>query len=166
VLINYLTGRQPIRDFPTSNGHGRARAPAIAPGPSLGNLIFTSSEPQTRDQLLKKLLDICRQRGLPFGYRVKAMGPEDVPRMLYKVWVKDGHEELVRGAIFGDLDARSMRSDVIAAGDDLNVDNRLQSIPHSIVNPSILFDELEVKRTDAKNPSLPEYPPPPANDNH
>jgi hypothetical protein len=29
-----------------------------------------------------------------------------------------------------------------------------------VVSPSILFDDLEVKRTDAKNAKLPEYPPP------
>lgn len=31
-LMNYLIGRQPIRDFPVSNGHGRARVPPIRPG--------------------------------------------------------------------------------------------------------------------------------------
>jgi hypothetical protein len=42
-LVNYLIGRGPIRDFPASNGHGRARIPANPPGPSLGNLIVRSS---------------------------------------------------------------------------------------------------------------------------
>ena len=30
----------------------------------------------------------------------------------------------------------------------------------TVISPSILFDEIEVKRTDAKNAKLPEYPPP------
>jgi hypothetical protein len=81
--------------------------------------------------------------------------------MLYKVSVKDGKEELVRGAVFGDLDLKSLRNDLIAAGDDVNVDNRTEAIPHSIVNPSILFDELEVKRQNVSKSKLPEYPPPP-----
>ena len=37
-LTNYLIGRTPIRDFPASNGHGRARYPGNYPGPSVGNL--------------------------------------------------------------------------------------------------------------------------------
>src|SRR5437762_10748532 len=32
------------------------------------------------------------------------------PRLLYRVWVKDGHEELVRGATFADLDTRASSS--------------------------------------------------------
>jgi len=80
--------------------------------------------------------------------------------LLYKVWVKDGHEELVRGAIFGDLDTRTLRNDLIAAGNDVNIENRPLAIPHSIVNPSILFDELEVKRANANKDKLPEYPAP------
>jgi hypothetical protein len=67
----------------------------------------------------------------------------------------------VRGAIFGDLDARAVRNDLVAAGNDVYVDNRMQNIPHSIVSPSVLFDELEVKRANAGKQKLPEYPPPP-----
>jgi hypothetical protein len=48
-----------------------------------------------------------------------------------------------------------------AAGDDVNIDNRTEAIPHSIINPSILFDELEVKRQNVSKGKLPEYPPPP-----
>jgi TldD protein len=160
-LMNYLMGREPIRDFPASNGHGRARIPANSPGPSLGNLIVQSSEPVAAADLKKKLLDICKQHDLPFGYYVETMGPRRSPRLLYRVYVSDGHEELVRGGTLGDLDTRALRNDLIAAGDDVNVENRTQNIPHSIVNPSILFDELEVRRANANKEKLPEYPPPP-----
>ena len=36
----------------------------------------------------------------------------------------------------------------------------MDGIPTTVVAPSILLDELEVKRTDAKNAKLPEYPAP------
>jgi hypothetical protein len=110
--------------------------------------------------LKKKLLELCRQRDLPYGYYVEHMGGQHVPRVVYKVWVNDGHEELVRGAVFGDLDARALRNDLVAAGDDAKVESRLLNIPHSIVTPSILFDELEVKRQDIQKSKLPEYPAP------
>ena len=156
-LMNYLIGREPIRDFPVSNGHGRAKVPTNYPGPSLGNLIVRSSEPVPADQLKQKLIELCKQRELPFGYYVETMGPSLTPRLLYKVYASDGHQELVRGATFGDLDVRSLRNDLIAAGNDLNVENHIVNIPHSIANPSLLFDELEVKRANANKDTLPEY---------
>ncbi len=159
-LVNYLMGREPIRDFPASNGHGRARLPQNYPGPSLGNMIVRSSETSSPQELKKKLIEICQQRELPYGYYVETLGPQRIPRLIYKVWAKDGHEELVRGATFGDLDTRTLRNDLIAAGNDVNVENHPLNIPHSIVNPSILFDELEVKRANANKDKLPEYPAP------
>ena len=159
-LENYLTSREPIRDFPNSNGHGRAMIPANAPGPSLGNLIVSSTEPVPAAQLKQKLIDMAKQRDLPYGYYVETLGPGRAPRVLTRIWVKDGREELVRGALFGDLDTRSLRSDLVAAGDDLYVQNRPTNIPHAIVSPSVLFDELEVKRANKNNEKLPEYPAP------
>jgi TldD protein len=160
MLVNYLLGREPIRDFPVSNGHGRAQLPTGKPEPHNSNLIVTSSQPIAKDDLKKKLLELCQQRDLPYCYFVETLGPQHTPRMIYKVWTKDGHQELVRGAAFGDLDIRSLRSDLIAAGDDVQVENHLMNIPHSIVAPSILFDELEVKRANQNKEKLPEYPPP------
>jgi TldD protein len=159
-LVNYVIGRAPIRDFPASNGHGRARVPSFPPGPSLGNLIVSSTEPVSQPELKRKLIDLCQQRDLPYCYYVETFGPKLTPRLLYKVWTKDGHQELVRGASFGDLDTRALRSDLIAAGDDVYVDARPLNIPHSIAAPSILFDELEIKRANVNKETLPEYPAP------
>jgi TldD protein len=160
MLVNFVIGREPIRDFPISNGHGRARIPTNGPGPSLGNLIVTPSEPLSREAMKEKLIDLCRQRDLPYGYYVDTFGPRFTPRLLYRVWTKDGREELVRGGAFGDLDLRALRSDLIAAGDDVHVESQMLNIPHSIVAPSILFDELEVKRANQNKEKLPEYPAP------
>jgi len=160
TLVNYVIGREPIRDFPASNGHGRARIPTNPSSPSLGSLIVTSAVPLSKAELKKKFLDLCQERDLQYCYRVETFGSKLTPRLLYKVWTKDGHEELVRGASFGDLDTRALRSDLVAAGDDSYVDNHLLNVPHSIVAPSILFDELEVKRTNANKEKLPEYPAP------
>jgi TldD protein len=157
-LENYLLGREPIRDFPASNGHGRA-APGQAPAPSIGNLIVQAKEPLSPQDLKKKLIEICREQGKPYGYFADTLSGYN-PRLLYRVYVSDGHEELVRGAVFNELDVRTLRNDLIAAGNDPLVSNREGQIPTTVIAPSILFDELEVKRTDAKNAKLPEYPPP------
>jgi TldD protein len=159
-LANYLVGRQPIRDFPTSNGHGRA-APGVPPQPSIGNLFVRSTEPKSPAALREQMLDMVRAQGKPFGYRVETLGPGNSPRLLYRVYVKDGHEELIRGAVFSELDVRSLRNNLIAAGDDPLISNRFGGVPSSVICPSILFDELEVKRADTSKDKLPDYPPPP-----
>ena len=159
VMANYLLGRQPIRDFSASNGHGRA-APATPPAPSLGVLLIKSSEPKPLDELKKAMIEKVSAQGQPFGYRVVTMGGT-APRLLYRVYAKDGREELVRGAVFSELDVRALRSDLSAAGNDPLVTNRLGGWGTTVICPSLLFDELEVKRADTSKDKLPDYPAPP-----
>ncbi len=160
-LINYLTSREPIQDFPDSNGHGRAGA-AQPPQPHYGVLELQSNEALTADALKQKLIQMCRDQGKEFGYRVETLGGLTSPRLLYRVWVKDGHEELVRGAVLGELDLRGLRNDLIAAGSDEVASNRTGSVPATVISPSMLFDELEVRRDDRAKSKLPEYPAPPS----
>jgi predicted Zn-dependent protease len=159
VLTNYLVGRQPIRDFPESNGHGRA-GPAAPPMPSLGVLLVKPTEPQSPEALKKHVIELVTNGGQPFAYRVETMaGP--APRLLYRIYAKDGREELVRGAVFSELDVRALRSDLSALGDDPLVSNRTGGLPATVISPSLLFDELQVKRADTSKDKLPEYPAPP-----
>jgi predicted Zn-dependent protease len=160
MLVNYLIGRQPIRDFPASNGHGRA-APGGFPGPSLGVLLVNSSEAETPEELKKKVVQMVTDQGKAYGYQVETLGPGNAPRLLYRVYAKDGHEELVRGAVFSELDFRALRSDLIAVGNDPLVSNRAGGAPATIISPSLLFGELEVKRADTSKDKLPDYPAPP-----
>jgi predicted Zn-dependent protease len=159
MLENYLLSRQPLRDFPTSNGHGRA-TPGGAPQPSLGVLLVKSSEPESPKALTDKLKGMASEQNKPYGYRVETLGPGNSPRLLYRVYVDDGHEELVRGAVFNELDVRALRNDLSALGDDPLVSNRMGGLPQTIICPSLLFDELEVKRADTTKEKLPEYPAP------
>ncbi len=160
MLSNYLIGRVPIRDFPASNGHGRA-APGNFPSPSLGVLLVKSSEEQSPDELKKKVMQMVADQGKAYGYRVETLGPGNSPRLLYRVYAKDGHEELVRGAVFNELDIRALRNDLTAVGNDPLVSNRAGGTPTTIISPSLLFDELEVKRADTSKDKLPDYPAPP-----
>jgi TldD protein len=159
MLNNYLVGRQPVRDFPASNGHGRA-APGSGPSPSLGVLLLKSAEAQPPEELKKKIIQMVTEQGKPYAYRVDTLGPGNSPRLLYRVYA-DGHDELVRGAVFSELDVRALRSNLIAVGNDPLVSNRTGGVPTTIICPSLLFDELEVKRADTSKDKLPEYPPPP-----
>lgn len=161
TLTNYLLGRQPLRDFPASNGHGRAGT-GMAASPNLGVLLLKSTEAQSPEDLKKKVVEMAKEQGKPYGYRVETLGqPGNTPRLLYRVYASDGHEELVRGAVFNELDTRALRTAVIAAGNDPLVSNRPGGVPTTVISPSLLFDELEVKRADTSKDKLPEYPPPP-----
>jgi TldD protein len=160
MLANYLVGRVPIRDFSTSNGHGRA-GPGSFPGPSLGVLLVKSSDAQGPEELKKKVMQMVTEQGKEYGYRVDTLGPGNSPRLLYRVYAKDGHEELVRGAVFSELDIRALRNDLIAVGNDPLVSNRAGNAPTTIISPSLLFGELEVKRADTSKDKLPDYPAPP-----
>jgi TldD protein len=155
-LVAYLIGRQPIRGFPVSNGHGRAAA-AASPSPSPGNFILQSTDPQPDAGLKQRLIDLCKKRDLPYGLYVETMGPGLKPRLLYRIWTKDRHEQLVRGGVFGDLDVRSLRSDLLAAGSAPAIEDRSDPVWFSVSSPALLFDELQVKRTQAAKQKLPEY---------
>ena len=159
VLTNYLVGREPVRDFPHSNGHGRA-AMAGGPRPLISNLIFQSSDSLGVDQLKARLIQMCKDQGRPYGYYVETTGPQLTPRLMWRVYTSDGHMELVRGAVFKDLDTRALRKDIVAAGSDSYVYNRIEPLASSIVAPSLLFDELDIQRANRTREKLPEYPAP------
>ena len=61
-------------------------------------------------------------------YAVETLGGELLPRLLYRVH-PDGTRQLVRGAVFDELDNRSLRSDIVAAGNDPYVSNSLGASP-------------------------------------
>lgn len=158
-LTNYLIGRAPVRDFPVSNGHGRAGL-AAPPRPQTGVLLVQSAKAVSRNELNRRLLAMARERGLDSVYVAETMGPELTPRLLYRVNASDGKRQLVRGAVFEDLDQRSLRSNISAVGSDICVSNFSGDTPTTILAPSLLFDDITVKRANDRNDKLPYYPPP------
>jgi hypothetical protein len=157
MLENYLIGRTPVRDFPSSNGHGRA-APGAPARSGSGVIIFSSSRPVPAAEMNQKLLAMAKEQKRDV-YAVETMGGE-APRLLYLVH-PDGSRQLVRGANFDELDNRSLRSEIIAAGDDPYVNDALGTLPETIIVPSLLFGDIGVKRATDEQQKLPYYPPPP-----
>ncbi len=158
-LENYLIGREPVRDFPASNGHGRS-APAQAAHSHAGVMIFTPKEKLSDQEISGRLLALAKEQKHDV-YQVETLGGELVPRMLFLVH-PDGSRELVRGAAFDEVDIRSLRSSVIAAGGTPWVSNSLGPIPQTTIAPAMLFDDIVVKRATDEQQKLPYYPPPPA----
>ena len=94
-----------------------------------------------------------------------------LPILVYKIF-PDGREELIRGVQFRELNVRSLR-DIQAAGDDNNVFDYLDngapmalvgassySAECSVIAPSVLLDDVEVRKLDDERPSLPVVPSP------
>src|SRR5262249_42609995 len=157
MLTNFLMGREPVRDFPHSNGHGRT-ALAGSPRPSISNVTFKATNGSSFEDLKQRLLQMCKEQGRPYGYYVETTGPQLAPRLLWRVYVNDGHMELVRGAVFKELDTRALRKEIIAAGSDAYVYNRTEPLPSAIVAPSLLFEELDIQRANRTREKLPQYP--------
>jgi predicted Zn-dependent protease len=157
-LTNYLIGREPVKDFPQSNGHGRAGI-SRGPRPSIGVLKVTAENGLSDDELNKKLMDMAKERGLKSVYYVATLGGEMTPRLLYRIGA-DGKRELVRGAVLSDVDTRALRSSLAAAGKELWVSNYFGDAPTTVLAPALLLDDATVKRANEKNEKLPFYPPP------
>jgi TldD protein len=156
-LENFLIGREPVKDFATSNGHGRA-APAQAAHSRAGVVLIKADQTLSKDELNKRLLAMAKEQGKDV-YAVETFGGDLIPRLLYRVKA-DGSRQLVRGAVFDELDNRSLRSGIVAVGNDPYVSNALGVVPQTTIAPSMLFDDVGVKRATLEQQKLPYYAPP------
>ncbi len=156
-LMSYMVSRTPIRDFPESNGHGKA-APGQAAHAHASVMVFKATNGVSPEDLHKKLVAMAKEQERDV-YEVTTLGGELTPRMLYKVH-PDGTWQLVRGAVFDELDNRSLRSDVLAAGNDAYVQSQLGAVPQTTIGPSLLFGDIGVKRATEEQQKLPYYAPP------
>ena len=102
-----------------------------------------------------KLVGMAKEQGRDV-YEVETLGGELAPRLLYRVH-QDGTRQLVRGAVFDELDNRSLRSDIVAAGDDAFVQESLSAVPQTTIAPSLLFGDIGVKRATDEQQKLPYY---------
>ena len=169
-LQNFLIGREPVRDFPSSNGHGRA--PIAQPAHSRSGVLLIKpvvavapgSSPQVEQKLLTDadmtahLLALAREQNRDV-YSVETMAGE-APRLLYLTH-PDGSRQLVRGAVFDELDNRSLRSSIIAAGGTPYINETFGPVPQTTIAPALLFDDIGVKRANEEQQKLPYYAPPP-----
>ena len=203
ILRDLLMSRRPGPDFEPSNGHARS-ADLSDTKPLSSNLMFQAADSMKPEDLKRKFLDACKDDGHQWCIEVKRMDnpalssveQEDfsdfiggvaggiasglrVPLMVYRVYVADGREELVRGGLIQGLTLRSLRS-LTAAGNDSSVYTYMQNsadgfagsalgafgsvqggIPSTIVAPSILLDEVEIRGFHGEPRRLPLVPAPP-----
>jgi hypothetical protein len=150
-------GRQPVKDFPQSNGHGRAGLGQGAHARS-GVLIIKSSEPLSGEALRAKLVALAKEQGRDV-YSVETLSGELAPRVMYRV-SPDGRRTLVRGAVFDELDQRAIRSGILAAGGKPYIAQKAAPLPATTIAPELLFADITVKRANEEQQKVPYYPPP------
>lgn len=104
-----------------------------------------------------------------------------LPLLIYRVDVADGKESLIRGAHLTGLTVRAIRN-IDAIGNDLTPFDFMQSqqagfagtalaafgaadsgVPSTVIAPSILLDDVEVRGARGEPERLPLVPPPPIN---
>ncbi len=102
-----------------------------------------------------------------------------LPLVVYRIYPETGREEMIRGARIIGLNSRALRN-LSGIGSDSFVFNYMQSqnngfagtalgafgsaqsgLPASVVAPSLLFEELEVRGARGEAKRLPLLPPPP-----
>jgi hypothetical protein len=122
-------------------------------------MIFKSSTPLSSADMNARLLAMAKDQDRDV-YAVETLAGDLSPRLLYVVH-PDGKRDLVRGAVFDELDNRSLRSDILAAGDDEYVSNSMGPVLSTTIAPSLLFGDIGVKRATSEQQKLPYYAPPP-----
>lgn len=176
VLNGFLMCRTPIKDIKTSNGHGRGDM-WNEPVSRMGSLFVTTSTPVSYDALRAQLLEKCKLDGKEYGLvfediaagetNTSSYGVQTLrvrPRVVKKVYVDDGREELVRGVELIGTPLAVLES-IQALGNDPGVFNGVCGaesgwVSVSAIAPSVLVGEIEVQRMDRNLKRGPILPPP------
>lgn len=150
-LTDYYMSRAATKDFNSSNGHGRGDFSEYPEGSPSNVFIIPEDNPAKvlpMPELKKKFLDLCREQELEYCILVKGLDSLYGPFSAWKVYL-DGREEPVHGIEFTGTSLRALR-DITAVSKETYVYNLAWSTPGTIVTPSILVQEMEIKKTEEK----------------
>ena len=176
ILRNFLLTRSPIDNFPESNGHARREygRDVVA---RQGNLIIHSDNAVSFEKLRKKLIEVCKKQGKPYGlifddigggftmtHRWMPQAFKVIPMLVYKVYADGRHDEVVRGVDIVGTPLTSFSKILITGDDDIPFNGTCGAgsgwVPVSAVSPSILVSEIEIEKSSKKQEKPPILPPP------
>jgi len=174
VLKSFLLSRRPVKPFTRSNGHGRSQG-ANPPVARMANLVVSSKKGVSMGELKRLLIEEAKRQGKPYGLVIQDITGgntntasygyqafKGTPRLVYRVDVATGREELVRGVELVGTPLSSINK-LLATGEDVRVFNGFCGaesgyVPVSTVAPAILIGEIElqrVARAHERSPILP-----------
>jgi TldD protein len=160
-LVGFVMGRNPIKGFAHSNGHGR-RSPGLPPVARQGNLVVEVAKSVPRADLEKLLVEEIKKQKRPYGMiftdisggftNTSAFAPQAFkvnPVMAYKLYA-DGKKELVRGIDISGTPLVALQS-IRAASREVETFNGVCGaesgwVPVSASSPSLLIERLEIEK--------------------
>lgn len=161
ILKNFLLSKVPIKGFLESNGHGRGQI-GMKTVARQGNLIVQSSRGIPLIDLKKKLIEMIKEKGKPYGLifadisggftitqRTLMQAFKVIPLEVYRIY-PDGREELVRGVDIVGTPIASLET-IVETGDEYDVFNgycgaESGAVPVSAVAPAILVENIEIEK--------------------
>jgi predicted Zn-dependent protease len=176
ILKNFEMSRQPLKEFPVSNGHGRRQLGA-QPVSRQGNLIVESSHKVSNAELRRMFIAEIKKQGKPFGLliddiaggftftgRGQPQAFQVEPLVVYKVYADGRPDEMVRGVNIVGTPLLSLTK-IVATGDTQEVFNgycgaESGSIPVAAAAPAMLITEMEVSKKESSTDRPPTLPKP------
>jgi predicted Zn-dependent protease len=176
VLKTFLMSRLPVASFSQSNGHGRAETGHMPTGRQ-GNLIVTSSKTVPGTELRAMLIAEAKKQGKAYGLyfedissgealttRRSPQAFQEIPLVVYRVYVDGRPDELVRGVSMVGTPQAALNS-ILATSNKQDVFNGIcgaesGSIPVSAVAPAMLVSAMETQRRPQGTARPPILPPP------
>ncbi|MBS2011081.1 MAG: hypothetical protein JST01_28775 [Cyanobacteria bacterium SZAS TMP-1] len=182
ILKTMLSTRLPTLKVKNSNGHSLGGYGQ----PRISNLVVKSDAALDHTALRAKLLDLGKENGLDYVLIVRKMTPtptldsrygfafdeDDMPVYparndriamppivdCVRLYLSDGHEELVRDAEFAPITLRILR-DIVATGNDFKTYSQSDGMTN-ISTPSIILRDVEVQNShkDADKPPVLTHP--------
>jgi len=143
VLRNMLNGRKPTLKIPHSNGHARYDFASNSIKVMAGNILITCNQTFSNEELRKKLLAAAQEEDLDYAYIVKQY--EHGINLMYRIYIADGREELVRGATISDLSPRTFKR-ILGASDKEQMWSYGETQMTLIYPDALLFEEMDVTR--------------------
>jgi TldD protein len=176
VLKTFLLSRRPVKPFTRSNGHGRSQG-ALPPVARMGNLVVSSRKQVPMTELKRLLIEEAKRQGKPYGLVIQDITGgntntmsygyqafKGTPRLVYRIDVVTGKQELVRGVELVGTPLSSINK-LLATGDEMRAFNGFCGaesgyVPVSTVAPAVLIGEIELQRVARANERSPILPAP------
>lgn len=176
VLKGFLMGRNPIRNFENSNGHGRG-APGESPVARQGNLIVDSAKRVPYAKLRAMLIAEAKAQRKPYGLVIdeisggftitQSNAPQSyslLPLRVTRVYADGRPDELTRGVNIVGTPLSSLEKIICAAKDDDTFNGRCGAesgwVPVSATAPSLLVRNIELEKEYKEQDQPPVLPPP------
>ena len=159
VLRNLLNGRRPTKKIKHSNGHVRYDLNSNNFRVFPGNILITSNQTFSKEELRKKLIDAAKEEDLEYAYIIHDLWLNRISR----IYVADGREELVRGAIVNDVNLKTFKR--ILGSSDKEEMYSFDATQATVIFPdAMLFEEMDITRMPNIEFKKPYIVPKPKND--